>query len=379
MTLMQPAELDPPELIKTSQDLRRILPELTRGHRLAVDTESNSLHAYQEQVCLIQFSTAERDYLVDPLAIDDLSPLATVFSDPETEKIYHAAEYDIMTLKRDFGFEHKNLFDTYIAVRTLGWDRPGLADILDRVFSIEIKKRYQRANWGKRPLPKEMLDYARLDTHYLIPLREELVGQLEQVDRLQEAREAFHLQTKAPPHPNGFDPQGFWDLGDTRRLSGRQAAILRELYLFRDQEAKRRDTPSFKVMGNRALLALAEAEPRNRQHLMEVKGVSQRRVDRYGDELMSAIREGMRAEPPQRPSVPRTGDAVRERYERLRQWRKRTARQRGVDSDIVLPRDTLWDIAHANPQSAEELRAEMPLLPWRFDRYGEAILQELHG
>ncbi|MFP3855364.1 MAG: ribonuclease D [Anaerolineales bacterium] len=374
---MQPPNLPKPQVIRNQQELLEILPQLNSGDSLAVDTESNSLHAYQEQVCLIQFSTRHRDLLVDPLAIDDLSPLAPLLADPGLEKIYHAAEYDIMTLKRDFGFEQENLFDTYIAVRTLGWENSGLASILETAFDIKLKKRFQRANWARRPLPDEMLDYARFDTHFLIPLRDQLTDKLKETGRWQEAKELFELQALAPPHSNGFDPDGYWEVGDTRRLSGRQAAILRELYLFREKEAKRRDVPPFIVLGNRSMLSLAKNPPATREELQQIRGMSGKRLERYGDDALNAIRRGQQAPTPERPKTRRTPDEVRDRFERLRNWRKHTGRQRNIDSDLVLPRDYLWDIAHRNPQTADELRSVLQPLEWRFQHYGDDILKIL--
>ncbi|HEX9795550.1 MAG TPA: HRDC domain-containing protein [Anaerolineales bacterium] len=375
---MSHTQLSPPRLIQTKSELESVLAELDQP-LLAVDTESNSLHAYHEQVCLIQFSTEHADYLIDPLVIGNLQPLAALFENPAIEKIYHAAEYDIMTLKRDFGFAQSNLFDTYVAARTLGWDQSGLASILESQFGVRQEKRYQRANWARRPLPEDMLNYARLDTHYLIPLRNQLRPALVEAGRLEEAVEAFDLLTHAPAHTNGFDPDGFWQLGDTRNLNGQQAAILRELYLFREKEAERRDVPSFRIVGNRALLALAKNPPAKLEELDQVKGFSGPRLDRYGSALMQAIVQGRQANPPQRPRPPRASDEVRKRYDRLRQWRKRTAQQRSVDSDLILPRDYLWEIARANPNSSGALRSLMEPLEWRFNTYGADILKLLRS
>jgi len=378
MARMSSPELPAPRLIQSPSELQSVLPDLRRS-LLAVDTESNSLHAYRERVCLIQFSTEAGDFLVDPLALTDLQPLAAIFDDPSIEKIYHAAEYDIMTLKRDFGFSQRNLFDTYIAARTLGWDQTGLASILEKQFEVNQEKRFQRANWARRPLPDDMLNYARLDTHYLIPLRNQLRQALVESGRLAEATEAFDLMTKAPPHTNGFDPEGFWQVGDTRRLSGQEAATLRQLYLFREAEAQRRDVPSFRIVSNRALLALAQNPPDNVELLSQVKGLSVQLVERYGPALMKAIDQARTATPPKRPRQPRATDEVRQRYDRLRQWRKRTAQQRSVDSDIILPRDYLWEIARANPGSGGELRQLMEPLAWRFQTYGRDILKLLRS
>ena len=162
---MDISSLSKPVLITRPDALIQLANQLANEPILAVDTESNSLYAFQEQVCLIQFSTPQDDFLVDPLALDDLSPLAGLFADPKIEKIFHAAEYDLITLKRDYHFDFENLFDTMIAARILGWEKIGLGSILKSEFDVELNKRYQRANWGKRPIPSEMVNYARLDTH----------------------------------------------------------------------------------------------------------------------------------------------------------------------------------------------------------------------
>lgn len=376
---MSDQELPTPKLIQDPQALADLVSRLQQVEYLAVDTESDSLHAYQEKVCLIQFSTKDEDALVDPLALDDLSSLGPILADPDIEKILHAAEYDVMCLKRDFDFELNNLFDTYIAARTLGWDQPGLANVLERAFDIKLKKRFQRANWGRRPLPGEMLNYARLDTRYLLSLREHLAQRLKARDRWQEVQEAFRLQTEAPPHPDGFDPQGFWSVGDTRRLSVTEAAVLREVYLLREREAQAQDVPPFKIISNRALMAIARAQPSSAEQLGRIKGVSDQRLETHGEQLLKAVARGKEAPAPQRPRHPRMPDEVRDRYESLRTWRKETGRARGVDSDIILPKDYLWEIAHANPNSKAELSRLMEPLSWRFEAYADDILAVLRS
>src|SRR3990172_3893407 len=126
------SELLPPVVVPSADELRRLIAALQAAPRLAVDTESNSLHAYRERVCLIQVSTADDDYLIDPLAVADLSPLAPLLADPAIEKVFHAAEYDLACLRRDFGFQVANLFDTRVAARTLGRGRTGPGGPLER-------------------------------------------------------------------------------------------------------------------------------------------------------------------------------------------------------------------------------------------------------
>ena len=175
---MTATKLRTPVLITRFAELTDLVDHLTRQPVVAVDTESNSLYAYREQVCLIQFSTPREDYLVDPLAIRDLSLLGPLFADPKIEKIFHAAEYDLICLERDFEFRFANLFDTMMAARILGREELGLGALLEQEFGVVLDKRYQRANWGQRPLPADLLAYARLDTHYLIQLRQRLHDEL---------------------------------------------------------------------------------------------------------------------------------------------------------------------------------------------------------
>src|SRR4030043_821960 len=169
--------------------LKRVADILAAQPILAVDTESNSLFAYHEQVCLIQFSTPEADYLLDPLGFGDLPSLAPIFADENIQKTFHAAEYDLLCMKRDYGFEFNNLFDTMLAARIVGRKEVGLGSILESEFNIQADKRHQRANWGQRPLPGYLLDYARQDTHFLIPLQEILKRQLESKGLLPLAQE----------------------------------------------------------------------------------------------------------------------------------------------------------------------------------------------
>ena len=144
--------LPPPVLVQTPTLWQKCLTSLRQHKQLAIDTESNSLYAYREQVCLIQISVPGYDYIVDPLALPSIDELGELMADPSVEKIFHAAEYDLLCLKRDFGYSFSNLFDTMLAARILGRKKVGLAAVLNQEFGIQVNKRYQRANWGRRPL-----------------------------------------------------------------------------------------------------------------------------------------------------------------------------------------------------------------------------------
>ncbi len=344
---------------------------------VAVDTESNSLYAYQEQVCLIQFSIPAQDYLVDPLALKDLSALGPLFANPRIEKIFHAAEYDLLCLDRDFGFKFENLFDTMVAARILGRDAIGLGSILEKEFGVSLNKRYQRANWGQRPLPRDLLMYARLDTHYLIDLREELGRELERKNLMELANEDFRRLTmvNGRSDPAEEKPVDCWRVKGAYDLSGQQAAVLQELCEYRDLVASRINRPLFKVINDRTLLAIAQEAPRDLRSLGQLPGMSARQVNRHGEELLKAVRRGLGAKPIYPPRSPRPSDRFVVLMEILREWRKETAQDLGVQSDVVLPRDLLMEIAEKDPRQLQDLSRLLRDVPWRMERFGQQILQ----
>jgi ribonuclease D len=364
----------PPILVKRHKDLPPLIDALSKEPRIAVDTESNSLYAYKDSVCLIQFSIPGKDYLLDPISLTDIASLGDIFADPGIEKLLHGAEYDVVSLKRDFGFQIHNLFDTRMAIRTLGGDDTSLEKLLAKELNVSLNKRYQRANWGKRPLKAEMLDYARMDTHFLLPLREKLGQALREAGRWEEASEACVFMTQLQPTPTDFNPQGFWNIHRARKLNPKQAAVLRELWHFRDEVAQKRNVPVFKVLEDKVLLAIAEVIPRDRAGLNAIPALTQGLFRRYADRILEVVERGSKAPPAHPPRNKRLPDEVRFRYEHLRQWRKEIGEKRGVPSDIILPRDFLWQIALHPPENLQQLGDMLSPLEWRFKQYGSDIM-----
>lgn len=377
--------LPPPIWVDTQPAFRAMLGHLRGEPAVAVDTESNSLYVYREQVCLIQISVPEADYLVDPLAMDDLSGLGPLLADPGVRKVFHGAEYDLSVLNRDFDFFVANLFDTMWASRILGWPAHGLATLLKTHFGVHLDKKYQRANWGLRPLPEAQLDYARLDSHYLLPLYKIQARQLENQNRWPQARHRFEKLVTTRSEPKRFDPDGFWRMSGVRELDDAGRGVLRELYLFREERARTENRPPFRVISNRALLTLSERRPQSMKSLHQVKGVSQRMVGRYGRGLLAAIHRGASQPLSWEERVRPSGDsasrpngrpsaACQARFEALRAWRNAAAEARGVEPDIVLTNQTLWMVACSNPECRADLACDDLLARWQVDEFGDDLL-----
>ncbi len=367
--------LNPPILVTRQPQLRHMLQRLLAEPLVAADTESDSLYVYYEKVCLVQFSIPGQDFLVDPLAALDLAPLGQLFANPNVEKIFHAAEYDILCLKRDYGFEFKGLFDTMWAARMLGWAHVGLAPILAEHLGVSLDKRWQRYNWGKRPLDRAALSYARLDTHYLLDVRNIQLPRLLAAGCEEEAREIFDQVTCVTPAPRAFDPESFWRVKGVWDLTGREQAIVRELHAYRDREARQRNQPVFRILGDQTLLALAQTRPRQIDQLEEINGMSNGQIKRYGRGILDAIARGCKADIPRPPYSPRPDERILNCYETLRAWRNAIARQRGVEPDVIMSNATLMCLAQRRPSAPEEMENIEGLGAWRRKAYGVQLIQ----
>jgi len=350
-----------------------VCSQLKDSRHLGVDTESNSLHAYQEQVCLIQFTDHQTDYLIDAIAGLDITGLSAIFSDTKIEKIFHAAEYDILCLKRDYGFKFSYLFDTMQAARILGMEKLGLSGLLFDLLGIEQGKSFQKANWGKRPVPEEMRQYARLDTHYLLTLRNILADKLTEQNLMGLAKEDFQRLCQVK-HAHKDAPL-YTQVGGNHLLDPQALAVLEELCQFRDRRAQKLDRPHFKVIGNSVLLSVAQALPRSEQDLKKIDDISPKILDRYQKEILEAVKKGLSNPPLQLEKHRRPSQSYIDRMQKLQEWRKEAGKKMGVLSDIVLPRDILEEIAAKNPLDVEELNTIMIEVPWRFAHFGHDIIK----
>ena len=369
---MNSQPLSPPVWVDQQKVFDLMLEDLSAQTRIAVDTESNSLHAYRERVCLIQFSTQEKDYVVDPLVLQDLDSLGPIFSNPNIEKIFHAAEYDLICLKRDYDFTFANLFDTMQAARILGYPQVGLDNLLADKFGVLIDKRHQKADWAARPLTLAQIDYARFDTHYLFQLRDMFEQELREKDRWEIAQEDFALVCQAgeiKERNNGL----LWKRFASRKdLTPRELTIVSELCICRDRIAERLDRPIFKVIGDDVLMDIARKLPEKDVDLAGI-GLSPKQIKLWGPELLVATRRGLEAPLVKREQPRRPSDAVLKRLEKLKIWRKKIAQEHSVESDVILPKMYLGMLSEHPPASLKDLEIAMNKTPTRFQKYGAEI------
>jgi ribonuclease D len=269
--------MHPPKLIATQPELNKFFEYISDAKHLAVDSESNSYFAYRPRVCLIQISRNHQDFIIDPLVLEDVSPLGRIFADPSIEKVLHAAENDLIGFKKDFRFRMRNVFDTSVACRLLGRSKLGLARILAEEFGVKLDKKYQRCNWEKRPLSAEQLYYAQLDTHFLIDLRNRLHGELLKKNLWSQAqKEYLRLEKIRLNPPRKWDPDGYLRLKGAQKLSEPSLRVLKELSAYRERLARSVNKAPFRVMNNEFMLRVAREMPRDVPSLLRVRGLPSR-------------------------------------------------------------------------------------------------------
>ena len=379
------ASLPPPTLVEDAEGLARLVDEVEGERELAFDTEGDSFFHYEESVCLIQVSAGGRDWIVDPLQDFDLAPLGELLADPGITKVFHDGEYDVRILKRNYGFEFAGLFDTRVAAAALGYDAPGLASVVGRWFGVELDKSLQRSNWSRRPLTPSQIDYARLDTHFLIELKRLMLADLEARGRTMVVEGECRRLEALEPAQREFHPDDFLRLKGARGLSLQHMRNLRELFVLRDRLASDRDVPPFKVLGNQTLIDLAQAHPRNMRQLERIQ-LSPKLIRRFGGPILAALGRAEKLGPfPRVPSLPPRDDTPVldewqvELLERLKEWRKREAQRQQMDASLILNRHVLTRLALDKPTSEDELRAIEGLLAWQVAMFGSAILEVLRA
>jgi len=365
----------PWEWIDTVPGLEGLARDIEKEKIIGIDTESDSFHHYQEQVCLVQVSTKARDYLLDPIAVKDLSALARVFADPKREVILHGSDYDIVCLKRDFSIRFARIFDTVLGAQLLGYPATGLSALIERHFGVKVSKQHQRDEWYQRPLSESQIHYALTDTRYLLPLREIIRDELIAKKRLAWAEEEFELLTRREWTREAFRPDHFWKIRGARELPRREQAILRELAIMRDLRSQAANRPPFKVIADHALTSISHAKPKTSADFKRVRGLSPLMVRRLGDEILEAVRRGMAVAEKDFPLAPkgerRPGDpSVSKRLDALKEWRKKKAVELDLDPGVLAPLSTLQALARSGASAARELDGIAGVTRWRVHEFG---------
>jgi ribonuclease D len=373
--------------ITTPDDLAHLVAAARREPRIAVDTEAASFHRYRDRIYLVQVSTRDRTALIDPVALADLSPLGPLLADPQIEKVFHDADYDLRVLDRDYGFRAARLFDTRIAAQLAGEPAIGLAALLEKYAGVKLAKEHQKADWSLRPLPPAMLAYAAADTRHLLALRDALERRLEELGRAAWAAEEFgRLEALRWTGGGGSGSEGNTDgylrVKGAKALPPRGLAAFRELHRWRETVAEREDKAPFRIIGNDALLAVSRALPANPGDLSRIKELPASLARRHGPALLDAVARARAMLEQDLPRLERSARPPKDpdfdaRVERLKAVRNRVATELGLDPGVLCGRTTFEAVARARPKDRAGLAQVGELRRWQIDVLGDRLLEAL--
>jgi ribonuclease D len=368
----------PFEFIDHSDRLIAAVRPMTESAYIALDTESNSRYHYPEQLCLIQIATPTRVFIIDTLAVADLSALKAVLEDQHILKIIHGADYDIRCLDRHHQLHIHNLFDTSVAARFAGITEFGLAALIKNLLGLTITKseRLQQSDWGRRPLSPEALEYAAGDVQHLFSLYSNLEKRLRDLGRAawvaEENARLEEVRFSAPDIQSAYlGVKGGQD------LDGGALAVLRSLYLFREEEAVRQGRPPFFVIPDFTLVALA-ANPG--LDLTRVSGLGPSGLQRFGHGLRQALSEGQAAPPIRRPyqNHERLNPIQSNRLKQLKAWRTAQSVALALDPSLLWPAISLERLARAPATFAAETDSAA-IRHWQRDQFSTSLSTFLHS
>jgi ribonuclease D len=346
--------------VDRQDELEQAIDAALGERRYAIDTEFHRERTYFPALALVQLAWGDELVLVDPLAVD-VTSLRRLF-DADVEAVFHAAQQDLDVLTHAVGAVPRRLFDTQIAGGFLGYGTPSLLALLNGELGVNPPKGDRLTDWLRRPLTPAQRDYAAADVAYLLELQDRMLAQLDELGRLGWVAEACQeLRDRPTGSP---DPGDAWmRLKDVRGLRPRPRAVARAIAAWRERAAMQRNIPVRQVLPDLAVLGIAQRQPSTDKELAQARGVDDRFTrGKVAAELLAAVAEGKRAEPPPTPSG---GDdlerELRPAVTLVSAWVSQVAKTERIDTSILATRADLIALLSGDPDArlAHGWRAEL--------------------
>ncbi len=338
-----------------------MLSELKQAKEIAVDLEHHDMHSYIGLVSLMQISTREKDWIVDTLKPwrENLQCLNEVFADPNIIKVFHGANMDIKWLQRDLGLYVVGLFDTFHAANTLNFPGRGLKYLLERFANFKAQKKYQMADWRVRPLPAELVDYARSDTHYLLYIYDQLRNMLVDASTPQDnlivavleasKKEALQIYERPTYDMEYGLGSGGWFKQVTQRsikFDGPQLAVYKAIHFWRDQKAREWDEGEQSILTLAQLYGIAEVMPTTVQALYGSLRPISKLVATNSKEVVSIIKRA-KAEGEEGPTLREVVRLTEEKFGPITTWSRKAASRKSPPADSMGVGGTLQMLARS--------------------------------
>lgn len=371
-------------MIDSPQHLHDLIDRARQARRVALDTEFVWERTYYANLGLVQLGLSRDEvYLIDTVALDDLSPLGALIEDPGVVKILHDAQQDLMILYRATGGKPRSIFDTRLAAGFVGLTATtSLQALIGATTDVHLQKGESRSDWMRRPLSDAQLEYARDDVRYLpaafdtLWARIDALGRRAWVEEEMARYDDLSLYTEDDPHERYRNVKG----RGKRGFSPLDYAVLREVTAWREEEARHRNRPRGHIVKDDVLVTLAQRKPTNAGALRDVRGLSDNANRSYGEAIIDAVKRGLdtpKADRPKPTRRRRADDTEVARLDLAQALIKGRSLSHEIDPGLIGNRADVERLVAAGP-TADPADHAM-LRGWRGSFVGDALLELLRG
>ena len=362
--------------ITTGDQLAAVVEYARSSDNVALDTEFLRERTYRARLCLVQLATPTAVHLIDPLVLGDLRPIAGLIADPAVEVIVHAGRQDFELFAERYAVVPTRVFDVQLAAGFVGLGASlPYGRLVEETVGVQLVKGESYTDWCRRPLTSAQLSYAADDVRYLFGVADHIKERLRQLGRTSWIEEEMRMFED--PRMYATDPSEAWRRVSGRGgLSGRQLAVLKEVAMWREEAAARRDIPRGWVIKDPTLVELARRAPTSVGSLKNIRGMNAREAERSGREIVDAIRRGLESPPVKQPPSPPRAAIARARM--LSGLADAIVRARCEHSEIapelVATRGELETLLVDSFKHEPDPAAHRLLQGWRRELAGEAVL-----
>lgn len=360
-------------LIDEQEQILKIVDEASRADYISIDSESDGLYSYTDKLCLVQVEFSGKIYLIDTLKVD-INPMRGIFESKDIEKIFHSAYSDISMIKKNIKSEFVNIFDIMIASKYIFKKAVSLSNLVNNYFNSQLNKKFQKTNWGKRPLSKELLDYAAMDVYYLKKLRDIFLKDLKEKGIYEEFRYTCEKLSRTPPKATEFTLEKYVSMAHTYCLEGMEFSIFLEIVKKREEVAQKLNLPPFKIITNELLIYVAK----HYDEILNAKDIKlyNRCIVRNIEWIRASIKSVIEGEVKYFNNVfyRNGGNSDYEiKLKMLKKWRREKSEKTIIPCELIVDLHILKQIARLDKIDANKL-AELGMDEKRIEKYGNDLI-----
>ena len=361
-------------LVDNKKSLELAIVNLANSRLIAIDTESSGYYTYYSKVCLIQISANGKNFILDPMAQIDVKALDPILKNPSILKLFHSAVDDIKALKRDFGFQFKNIADTMYSSKLLGLEHNSLNYLVEYYHKVFLSKTEQKSNWEKRPLDRHQLQYAALDTAYLESIWNVMKTELEKRNLLEEAVSEFEKMAEEPYVAKETTTEIHWHkFPNVDKFTPEERRNICDILQFRDDKARRMNKAPFRILNNETIEKIVKKEI-GEDNFVTLLG------KKDGAELTRILQNPTGA-PLDKADFPKPDFDLKPEeeplFKQLRKWRDKIMKKRNMDHTMLLSNKNLIQIIRSKVADLESLKSLSLMSEWKIQNYGPSILKAL--